>query len=241
MTDSDDPGPLLPFRSTQHDLFISFSVKDRDFVKKLHAILAFKFKLITWYSGEKLKGTCPSLLLYDINQAIRNTKFCIAVFSKNTIYSKWFYSEIGAFFAQETLEKRMIIPVLHGINYEEFVKYFPLFADRFALVDDENLDEIARQVVKFVEGKQSILKHKAFQPIFCYPTLMKGGEPSENSEELFRFHANVIQLYDPTYTLSMLMENFFLTEKSLRSTGFTSNSTDIVEKMYDALIRRTIA
>ncbi|MEZ4885728.1 MAG: TIR domain-containing protein [Chitinophagales bacterium] len=162
MTDSDDP---LPSLSSLYDVFISFSVKDRIFVKDLYEMLVSQLNIQPWYSGEKLRGKYPSWLLYDINKAIRQSKYCIAVFSRNTIDSKWFYAEVGGFFAKETLHQRRIIPILYEMNYEEFLYYFPLFADRFAITEYHNFEAIGKQILKFIFGDQSIIKSDAFQPI----------------------------------------------------------------------------
>ncbi len=165
----------LPSDFPRYDIFISFSTKDRDFANKLYEILHNKYSISPWFSSIKFKDGILDFVLYDINEAIKQSKYCLAIFSKSTIQSKWFFTEVGAFFAKEMLGQRMIIPVLHDISYPEFVTHFPVFADRFVIKDTMGIEAMAAQISKYICAEQSSLikrlidkmeqsKNKIFSP-----------------------------------------------------------------------------
>lgn len=154
----------LPNYFPRYDIFISFSTKDRKFANRLYEILLAQYRISPWFSSIKFKDGIIDFVVQDINEAIKQSNYCIAIFSKNAIKSKWFFIEMGAFFAKEMIGQRMIIPVLHDISYRDFVLNFPIFADRFVIMD-MNTEAMAAQISKFIRTEQSSLKNEIFDKV----------------------------------------------------------------------------
>ena len=144
----------------KYDLFVSFSLQDkevtREIVDKLNAA-----GVKTWCSLDQLRDQ-PSTLTGEINQAIVNSEYGLAVISPAYLEGKWTIAEWAALFAKEKQgEPKTLLHTWHGITENEILEHKPLMVNRFAVNTNKGIDHVAavlcEQVSPGKEGKTKII------------------------------------------------------------------------------------
>ena len=91
----------------KYDVFLSYSAKDKEWVKAFSSELK-KSGLDAWFDAAQL---APGERWRDrVQDALRESRFLIAIVSPSSIHSPWTFFEIGAAVA----DHKRIIPVLTG-------------------------------------------------------------------------------------------------------------------------------
>ncbi|MEM7370675.1 MAG: TIR domain-containing protein [Bacteroidota bacterium] len=131
------------------DVFISHAVEDKyDFTEAFVTELE-RHGLKVWYSSEQLGP--GSKISYEVDKAISQSAYCIAVVSPAYLDHKWTMDEYRAFYAKETACHSIIIPIWHRTTYEEVKEKSPLMADRFAISSEKPMKEIIEKILAFME------------------------------------------------------------------------------------------
>jgi hypothetical protein len=132
------------------NVFICHATEDKtSFVDPLVSALQTA-GIRVWYDqvildwGEDLRGA--------IDNGLRSCRFGIVVFSKAFLgKKKWTEYELNGLYARESVSKKLILPIWHGITRDDFLKYGPAsFADRLA--KDSQRDSI-EDIVSAVKRK----------------------------------------------------------------------------------------
>lgn len=153
-------------KNYQYDVFLSFANEDAGFTRALYEKLQ-EAGLRVWCSLDKLRHG-QKLLVWEVKEAILASQFAVIIVSKPYVTKKWTVAELSTFFALETLERLIIIPIWYRITYEEILKIFPLiFADRFTAMDAAKmeLDEMASHTLRMVRNMQSGTLNPKFETI----------------------------------------------------------------------------
>jgi biotin carboxyl carrier protein len=108
-------------------VFISYSQKDRRFVKVLSRALE-QYSIEIWLDDHRLQ--IGDSLPHRITAAILDVDFVIVVISPNSIVSKWVYYEMSLTISREKKEKQNhLLPLLlHGVQLPDVIKH-RVFAD----------------------------------------------------------------------------------------------------------------
>ncbi len=120
----------------EYDFFISHATEDKEsFVAELAGKLS-ELGITVWYDDSRMDWGHD--LRPNIDNGLSKCKYGIVVLSKAFLgKKKWTEYELNSLFAQETVDKRMVLPIWHNINKDDVLKYSPILADRIALRSDD--------------------------------------------------------------------------------------------------------
>lgn len=190
-------------------LFISHASEDKEaFVRPLAEALRTDFEV--WYDEYQL--VMGMSLLEEISRGLTSCDYGIVVLSKSFFSKHWPQNELNGLFSLEENDRKVILPVWHGVEKSDVRKHSPILADRIAAKSTNGVDavkdEIKRAVSYFERGKESVeasmsglnklktaLKQKAAEEysekiLNSNEGLTKAGEFGQATIELLVKHVN---------------------------------------------------
>jgi hypothetical protein len=125
-----------------YDAFISHASEDKNsFVRPLARQLT-ELGLKIWYDEFELR--VGDSLRQSIDKGLVNSRFGIVVLSTAFFDKNWPEYELNGLVAREIEGQKVILPIWHGINKKDVLRYSPPLADKIALITNEkSLKEIA--------------------------------------------------------------------------------------------------
>ena len=134
----------------KHSAFISHASEDKDsFVRPL-AMELQRLGHDVWYDEFELE--VGDSLRQSIDQGLSSSLFGIVVLSKSFFDKDWPQYELNGLLAKEINNKKVILPVWHGVSREDIVSYSPILADKLALTTYEmGLKQIAEKLSKILK------------------------------------------------------------------------------------------
>ncbi len=125
-----------------YDAFISHASEDKNsFVRPLARQLT-ELGLKIWYDEFELR--VGDSLRQSIDKGLVNSRFGIVVLSTAFFDKDWPEYELNGLVAREIEGQKVILPIWHGINKKDVLRYSPPLADKIALITNEkSLKEIA--------------------------------------------------------------------------------------------------
>jgi len=141
-----------------YDVFVCHASEDKaSFVDPLVQALQ-EAGIGVWY--DKVVFDWGEDLRNFIDSGLQNCRLGVVVFSKAFLGKKrWTEYELNGLLARETAtKKKLILPIWHGVNREDFLKYSPTFADRLAR--DSQKDSI-EEIVGDLKHKLNFLHEDA--------------------------------------------------------------------------------
>jgi hypothetical protein len=135
-------------------LFISHASEDKDaFVRPLAEALVSEFNV--WYDEYEL--VVGASLLEEISKGLATCDYGVVVLSRSFFLKKWPQNELNGLFSLEHKDKKVILPVWHGVTREDVNQYSPILADRLAAKSEDGISavvkELSRSVAYFDRGK----------------------------------------------------------------------------------------
>jgi hypothetical protein len=125
--------PVKPVQETW-DIFMSHATPDKPYVEPLVDELK-NAGVSVWYDKHVLSW--GDGLRSGINKGLVNSRYAIVVLSKAFLAErKWTEHELNGLFAREELGKLIILPIWHGIDRGDLLKYDPALADRLAKISN---------------------------------------------------------------------------------------------------------
>jgi hypothetical protein len=139
-----------------YDAFICHASEDKEsFVRQLAEQLRGSH-LQVWYDeftldvGDSLRDA--------IDAGLRGSRFGLVILSPHFFNKNWPKKELNGLFARETASgESLILPIWHGVSYQEIVKVSPLLADRKALNSNSGLDSVCRSLLRKIRPSRSPL------------------------------------------------------------------------------------
>lgn len=134
----------------EYDAFLSFAIEDKiEVANALHSKLEER-GLKVWYSGRELKlGT---KIEDKIREGLDKSEFGILIITPNYFQARWAIRELGALWAKERGDKKVIIPVFHNITPEQVGEQEPSLSERWGVRTDRGLDLAVEQIVNHIRG-----------------------------------------------------------------------------------------
>lgn len=133
-----------------YSVFISHASEDKEaFVAPLAQLLS-QMGFRVWYDDFVLK--VGDSLRQSIDKGIANSAYGLVVLSQPFFTKGWTQRELDGLTAREIAgQKKLILPVWHGVGYEDVLRYSPTLADKVAL-DTEKMDlpEIAEALAEIL-------------------------------------------------------------------------------------------
>ena len=144
-------------------IFVCHCSEDKNDVARPLATAVIQEGYDVWFDEPIIN--CGDSIFEKINEGLKDTDFGVVIFSKSFfLKKKWPMMELDALIAKETDERKIIIPIWHGITSEEMRNNFPLLANRKALSTDIGIFKIVEQIKKAIET--SDMKNLGYEPTF---------------------------------------------------------------------------
>ena len=134
----------------EYDAFLSFAIEDKiEVANELYSELAAR-GLKVWYSGREL--TLGTRIEDKIREGLDKSEFGILLITPNYFQARWAIRELGALWAKERGDKKVIIPVFHNISPEEVGQKEPSLSERWGVRTENGVDLAADQIVNHIRG-----------------------------------------------------------------------------------------
>lgn len=130
------------------DVFICHASQDKNSVARPLAARLAEAGLSVWLDENEI--SIGDSLRRSIEQGIQGCRFSVVILSPSFFSKDWAQRELSAFLALESGERKVLLPILHGIEVPEVTRRAPLLADRFALSTSEGLTHVARKLIEAV-------------------------------------------------------------------------------------------
>ena len=139
-----------------HDVFICHASEDKDeCVRPLAELLRSK-KLAVWYDEFSL--SIGDSLRESIDRGLANSRFGIVVLSPHFFAKRWAQRELNGLVSREIAEdRRLVLPVWHGIGPTEILRHSPPLADVLAVSTTQGMEFVARELLKRLRPDESPL------------------------------------------------------------------------------------
>lgn len=129
----------------QWDAFICHASEDKEsFVRPLAESLR-QNSLEVWYDDFTLK--VGDSLRRSIDRGLGRSRFGIVVLSHAFFEKEWPQRELDGLVAREVDGRKVILPVWHGVTFEEVQRYSPTLADRVAAKSAEGLEGVVHKLI----------------------------------------------------------------------------------------------
>jgi len=145
---------LLRAKPDEWDIFICHASKDKENVARPLTELLETYGLRVWLDENELK--LGDSLHGTINRALSKSQYGLVILSEAFFEGDWPQKELNALASLESLERKVIIPVWHGVDHLFISSFSPMLADKFAVTTEKGLVPVVGQILKAV---QPTLKH----------------------------------------------------------------------------------
>ncbi|HEX3553531.1 MAG TPA: toll/interleukin-1 receptor domain-containing protein [Thermoanaerobaculia bacterium] len=151
------------------DIFISHASEDKDQVVRPLAEELRQRGLTVWYDEFSL--TLGDSLRQTIDEGLAQSRFGVVVLSRSFFAKEWPQRELGGLISREASVGKVILPILHGVSYEDLAKYSPILADRLAIRSEKGVRALAEAIENAVrdQARPSDLAREVYTQPFIDP------------------------------------------------------------------------
>lgn len=130
----------------EYDLFICHASEDKqsfvdDLVNELRRV-----GLNVWYDtfvlilGDKLRR--------KIDQGLLSSRYGVVVLSKNFFDKEWPQAELDGLASMEKNNRKVILPIWHGVGEEDVRKFSPILSGCLAARTEKGIDHVVHEILK---------------------------------------------------------------------------------------------
>jgi TIR domain len=130
------------------DVFISHASEDKEEIAHSLAVALRDRGLAVWYDAFTLK--LGDSLRESIDRGLAESRFGVVILSKHFFAKHWTKQELNGLTAIEVRGTKVILPIWHGVTYEDVVNHSPMLADKKAIRTDEGLDRVVAAILEVV-------------------------------------------------------------------------------------------
>lgn len=123
------------------DLFISHASEDKDEIARPLAKLLESRGHSVWFDECEL--TLGDSLRRRIDEGLAQSRFGLVILSPSFFAKEWPTKELDGLVAREDSQRKVVLPVWHGVESSDVAKFSPLLAGRLAVSSTEGLTAIA--------------------------------------------------------------------------------------------------
>jgi len=139
-----------------HDVFICHASEDKDDCVRPLAELLRAEHVDVWYDEFSL--SIGDSLRESIDRGLANSRFGIVVLSPHFFAKRWAQRELNGLVSREIAEdRRLVLPVWHGIEQSEILCHSPPLADVLAVSTVRGIDVVAAELLKRLRPAESPL------------------------------------------------------------------------------------
>lgn len=177
----------------RYDVFISHASEDKEIIARPLAQKFAGLGLKIWFDENTLK--IGDNLRESIDRGLSDSAFGIVILSKFFFSKNWPKRELDGLVSLST----KILPIWHGVNSEDVIRFSPMLATIVALPSSSGVDMIASEIYKVVTGTQSKSDHRKVEE--QYDSLFQNVDVSQIRDiqnKRFRFLLKLYQNRDRT-------------------------------------------
>jgi len=142
-------GRIPVLEAPQWDVFISHASEDKEsFVRPLAERLISR-GLHVWFDEFTLR--VGDSLRRSIDSGLGRSRFGIVVISPGFLAKEWPQRELDGLTSREADGNKVILPVWHGIGFEEVRRFSPILADRLAVKSLDGLDRVVEELLRAIQ------------------------------------------------------------------------------------------
>ena len=145
------------------DVFISHASEDKEEIAHPLAEALKERGLSVWYDTFTLK--LGDSLRESIDRGLTESRFGVVILSKHFFAKRWPARELNGLTAIEIGGEKVILPVWHGVTYDDVVRYSPTLADRKAISTGEDLEQIVAAIEAVVNPPIAEDLHEQLQAV----------------------------------------------------------------------------
>jgi hypothetical protein len=127
------------------DVFVSHANEDKDAIARSLALALQARGLRVWYDEFSL--TVGDSLRESIDHGLARSEFGVVILSGHFFEKHWPTQELNGLATREVKGKKVILPVWHGVSFEEVRQYSPMLADRLAVTTEKGVDHVVEQLL----------------------------------------------------------------------------------------------
>jgi len=131
------------------DFFVCHASEDKESIVRELAEKLRENGFKVWYDEFTLK--LGDSLRQKIDNGLANSRYGLVVLSVNFFKKEWPQKELDGLVARERREKKVILPIWHGVTRENVEKFSPILAGRLAASTDKGLDYVIGKIIKAIE------------------------------------------------------------------------------------------
>lgn len=132
-------------------MFISHATEDKEVVARPLADALIAAGLRVWYDEYTLK--LGDRLRSTIDSGLRQSRFGVVILSEAFFRKKWPRIELDELASLEPYDETKILPIWHGVTYEQVHNYSAQLADRYALSTSKGLKGIVQEILRLCAPK----------------------------------------------------------------------------------------
>lgn len=130
------------------DVFISHASEGKVDIATPLAEALRKLGLRVWYDDFSLR--VGDSLFESINRGLAQSRYGVVILSGHFFGKHWPQQELNGLATREANEKKVVLPVWHGVNVAEVRGYSPILADRVAVQTKDGLSHVVEKIIEVV-------------------------------------------------------------------------------------------
>ena len=132
-------------------IFISHASEDKEAIARpLAQRLSLRHQV--WFDEYELK--LGDSLRGKIDEGLRACDYGVVILSKSFFAKKWPVTELDGLFALETANRKIMLPVWHGIGEAEVKEFSPILAGRKAVQSSKGIEVVLDEIESAVSVSQ---------------------------------------------------------------------------------------
>ena len=126
--------------------FISHDSRDKDDIARPLALALQNMLCPVWYDEFSL--SVGDSLRESIEKGLKDTEFCILILTPHFLSKGgWTKREYDSVYTKELIEERkVILPVWHGVEPKDVYEYSPILADRLGLNFNSGIENVSKKL-----------------------------------------------------------------------------------------------
>jgi len=143
-----EEGKIAP-EEIGYDAFISHASEDKENVVRPLAKTLVRMGFEIWYDEFELK--VGDSLRQSIDRGLINSRYGIIILSKAFFAKNWPQYELNGLVAREIEGRKVILPIWHGVDKSDVLKYSPSLADKVAIsTSNKSIKKIAEELAEVI-------------------------------------------------------------------------------------------
>src|SRR5215813_9392048 len=127
------------------DIFISHASEDKELVARPLADLLRSSGVTVWLDENELR--LGDSLKAKIDQGLAESRYGVAILSRAFFAKDWPQRELDGLTARDSPQRKVILPVWHGIDQHFIARYSSLLAGKLAISTDRGLGAVATEIL----------------------------------------------------------------------------------------------